>query len=197
MQNEIYIVAGAVVTALAAFVTAKITTGIQLDIARLNAEKDVKLQKDRLCDDRLRNELVLEREKLDVLHRTLSRIQLENSQTMSYFQSQSNMDVESFRVRYLDNCERFHESMAIVDIYYPNMREDLYHIYGQMNIFWGNQENLLRTDIKVNPDGWGSLLLKVLDAGEEIGKRTRNLKSEIADRARKLKEKIDSFSCQG
>jgi hypothetical protein len=197
MQNEIYIVAGAVVTALAAFVTAKITTGIQLDIARLNAEKDVKLQKDRLCDDRLRNELVLEREKLDVLHRTLSRIQLENSQTMSYFQSQSNMDVESFRVRYLDNCERFHESMAIVDIYYPNMREDLYHIYGQMNIFWGNQENLLRTDIKVNPDGWGSLLLKVLDAGEEIGKRTRNLKGEIADRARKLKEKIDSFSCQG
>ncbi|MDE1716250.1 hypothetical protein PWG14_27675 [Chromobacterium amazonense] len=194
MQNEIYIVAGAAVTALAAFVTAKITTGIQLDIARLNAEKDVKLQKDRLHDDRLKNELVVEREKLDILHRTLSRIQLENSQTMSYFQSQSNMNVESFRARYLDNCERFHESMAIVDIYYPKMRDDLYHIYGQMNIFWGNQENLLRTDIKTNPDGWSSLLCKVLDAGEEISKRTRNLKDEITDRARKLKERIDNFS---
>lgn len=192
MQNELYILAGATVGAVAAYVTAKITTGTQLNIARLNAEKDITLQRDRLLDDRFKNELSIERGKLDVLHRILSRIELENSQTMSYIQSDSNLGVEGFRTRYLENCERLHEALAIADIYYPKMSDRLRQIYGQSNIFWGNQENLLRTDIKTNREGWQSLLSKVLEASDAISTRARQLKGEIASRAKELSERISS-----
>lgn len=192
MPNELYILAGATVGAIAAYITAKITTNTQLQIARLNAEKDITLQRDRLLDDRFKNELSIERGKLDVLHRILSRIELENSQTMSYIQSDSNLGVEGFRTRYLENCERLHEAMAIADIYYPKMSDRLRQIYGQSNIFWGYQENLLRTDIKTNHQGWQSLLSKVLEASEAISTRTRQLKDEIASRAKELSEHISS-----
>lgn len=190
MPNEIYILAGAGVGAAAAYITAKITTASQLNIARLNANKDIRLQEDRLFDERLKNELLTERGKLDVLHRTLSRIELENSQTMSYMQSEAKLGIEDFRQRYLENCDRLHESMAIVDIYYPRMSESLQKIYGQMNIFWGSQENLLRTDIRTNKEGWNLLLSQVLDASKEIGKCTRQLKDEIAGHAKELSKNI-------
>jgi len=192
MQNELYILAGATVGAVAAYVTAKITTSTQLNIARLNAEKDITLQRDRLLDDRFKNELSIERGKLDVLHRILSRIELENSQTMSYIQSDSNLGVEGFRTRYLENCERLHEALAIADIYYPKMSDRLRQICGQSNIFWGNQENLLRTDIKTNREGWQSLLSRVLEASDAISTRARQLKDEIASRAKELSERISS-----
>lgn len=190
MPNELYILAGATVGAIAAYVTARVTTSTQLDIARLNAEKDITLQRDRLLDERFKNELSVERGKLDVLHRILSRIELENSQTMSYFQSDSKLGVEGFRTRYLENCERLHEAMSITDIYYPKMSDRLRQIYAQSNVFWGNQENLLRTDIKTNHQGWQSLLSKVLEACEAIGTRTRQLKDEIADRAKVFSDEL-------
>lgn len=190
MPSELYILVGATVGAVAAYVTAKVTSGTQLHIARLNAEKDITLQRDRLRDDRFKNELSIERGKLDTLHRILSRIELENSQTMSYIQSDSNLGVDGFRTRYLENCERLHEAMAIADIYYQKMSDRLRQIYGQSNVFWGNQENLLRTDIKTNNQGWQALLSKVLEASEAIGTRTRQLKDEIAGRAKELSEQI-------
>jgi len=98
MPNELYILAGATMGAVAAYITAKVTSGTQLDIARLNAEKDIALQRDRLRDDRFKNELSIERGKLDTLHRILSRIELENSQTMSYIQSDSDLGVDGLLI---------------------------------------------------------------------------------------------------
>ncbi|MFZ6845840.1 hypothetical protein [Undibacterium sp. RuTC16W] len=190
MTTELSILVGTVTGALAAYITAKVTTNTQLNIARGNADKDITLQRDRLKHDHFTNELSVERAKLDALHRILSRIELENSQTMSYIQSVSNLGVEDFRSRYLENCERLHEAMAIADIHYPEMSEKVCEIYGQSNIFWGNQENLLRTDIKANEFGWQTLLSKVLEASQAISTRARHLKFEIAHRAKELSGNI-------
>lgn len=191
MEKELYLFVAASIGALAAYVTAKITSGTQLAIAKLSAEKDITLQRDRLQDERVKDALSIERNKLDILHRTLSRISLENSQTMSYMQSDSNLSITDFRVRYLDNCDHLHEAMAIVDIYYPKMSDSLKKIYGQSNIFWGTQENLLRTDIKANPSGWKSILSEVLKAGESIQTLTRQLKEEVAYRAKELTANLE------
>ena len=110
----------------------------------------------------------------------------ENSQTMSYMQSDEGLSIADFRKRYLENCERLHEALAIVDIHYPKMSGSLREIYGKSNVFWGYQENLLRTDIKTNPSGWQAILSEVLKAGEAIGTRTRQLQEDIADRAKAL-----------
>ena len=188
MDKELYLLVGALVGAIAAYITAKVTTKAQLHIARLNADKDIVLQRDRLQDERARNELSVERGKLDILHRTLSRIALENSQTMSYMQSDESLSIADFRKRYLENCDRLHEAMAIVDIYYPKMSQALREIYSQSNVFWGYQENLLRTDINTNNAGWHAILAEVLKAGNAIGTNSRHLKDSVAERAKALAE---------
>lgn len=191
MEKEFYLLLGAAIGAVAAYITAKVTTKAQLNIAQLNTDKDIRLQWDRLKDDRVRSETSIERCKLDILHRTLSRIALENSQTMSYMQSEANFSIEKFRARFLDNCERLHEAMAIVDIYYPKMSNALKQIYGQSNIFWGYQENLLRTDIKTNPNGWSDILTKVLKAGNDIEIKSRDLKYDITERSKTLTSSLE------
>lgn len=87
MPKETYIFLGALVGAVAAYITAKITGNNQILITQKNADKDVLLQDKKLFDERVKSEISLEREKLEKLHIILSTIALENSQTMSYIQS--------------------------------------------------------------------------------------------------------------
>lgn len=188
MDKELYLFLGACVGALFAYVSAMIGARTQREVARLNANKDIALQRDRLNEDRRASELSVERDKLDALHRILSRIALENSQTMSNMQSSAKWTIADFRARNLENCDRLHEAMAIADIYYPQMGDSVREIYGQSNVFWGYQENLLQTDIKTNPSGWNAHLSAVLKAGDTIGERSRQLQGEISCRARQLSE---------
>lgn len=186
MPKEIYIVLGAVIGAIAAYITARITIKNQVRIAELNVEKDLRLQNDRLFDERLKAEVAKEREELKKLHLILSRVALETSQTMSYIQSDNNMKLNEFRERYLENCHRLHEAQAISDIFYPEMSESIREIYSQSNIFWGHQEGVLRTDIKENRQGWQSNLDEVLKSGKEVSNRSRNLQHQISKRSKEL-----------
>lgn len=85
MPKEMYILLGAIVGAMAAYVTARTTGKKQLEIAQLNADKELKLQENLLFDERLTSEVALERTKLETLHVILSKIALENSQTMRLY----------------------------------------------------------------------------------------------------------------
>lgn len=190
MDKEIYLFLGAAIGGLFAYVSAMVGARSQRDIARLNANKDIALQRDRLNEERYKNELTVEREKLDILHRILSKIALENSQTMSNMQSSAKLEVPAFRERYLENCGRLHEAMAIVDIYYPQMGGAIREIYSQSNVFWGYQENLLQIDLATNSTAWSSQLQEVLKACDVIGLRSGELKDQIAARAKQLTESI-------
>ena len=194
MPKEMYIFLGAVVGALAAYVTARITGRNQIKIAEISARKDIELQKDRLLDERTKFEVKLEREKLEILHMILSKISLENSQTMSYIQSDSDISLSEYRARYLENCARLHEAQAISDIYYPQMSESLGCIYGQTNVFWGSQEKVLRTDIKENKKIYSSCLQKVLKASEKISNQVKTLQFKITERSQELNEALHRTS---
>ncbi len=186
MPKEMYIFLGAMVGALAAYITARVTSNKQLEIAQLNAQKELKLQEELFFVERLKSEVTLERNKLEILHMILSKIALENSLTMSFIQSDSNMELEIFRERYLENCYRLHKAKAIVDIYYPEMSESVSRIYGQSNIFWGYQEGVLRTDIKKNKSVYQYNLDNVLKAGNEIAIDVKNLQYKIIHCSEKL-----------
>lgn len=193
MPKEIFILLGAVFTALVGFLAARFTSGVQLRIARENSEKDLKLQSDRLLDERVRAEVALEREKLEKLHKILSIISFENSQTMSYIQS-SDTELSSFRQRYIENCDRLHDALAISDLYYPKMSESIRKIFGESNCFWGYQEGVIKIDIKENEQGWQSNLAKVLDAGNEIYKHVKSLQYQIAERGKELNKALHRTS---
>lgn len=191
MDQTLPIFLGAAIGALGAYITTRVTTKNQLNIAHINAEKDIILQKGRLKDEREKNEISLKRTKLDILHRTLSKISLENSLTMSYMQSDEKWNVSDFRKRYLENCDRLHAAMAISDIYYPQMSTSLKRIYDQTNIFWGYQENLLRTDIKTNKIAWQENLSNVLKAGSEIEEKSLKIKEDIIEQSKHLSKIIE------
>ncbi|MCH2177021.1 MAG: hypothetical protein MK193_14965 [Lentisphaeria bacterium] len=101
MSKELYIFLGAIVGALAAYRTARVTGNKQLEIAKLNANKELQLQENLLVDERVKAEVIIERNKLETLHIILSQIALETSLTMSFIQSDSNMELKEFRTRYL------------------------------------------------------------------------------------------------
>ena len=193
MEKEAYIFLGAIVAAIIGYAAARLTSGVQLKIARDNSDKDLKLQSDRLADERLKSEISLEREKLERLHKILSAISFENSQTMSYIQS-SHTELSDFRRRYIDNCDRLHDALAITALYYPGMSESVRVIFGQANCFWGYQEGVIRIDIKENEQGWQSNLSKVLDAGTEINKRVKDLQYSIAERGKELNQALQRTS---
>ena len=189
-----YIFLGALVGALAAYITARITGRNQLKIAEISANKDLQLQEDRLLDDRIKSEVNLEREKLALLHVILSKIALENSQTMSYIQSNSKVSLTEYRDRYIDNCARLHEAQAISDIYYPEMSESLGTIYGQTNMFWGRQEGVLRTDIKEKEDVWSAHLQEALKASQKISSHVQQLQRKISERSQELNKALHRTS---
>lgn len=189
MLKEQYIFLGAALSALVAFLVARFTSGIQLKIAKENSEKDIRLQSERLFDERLKAEISLEREKLEKLHKILSVISFENSQTMSYIQS-SDTEIKEFRIRYIDNCGRLHDAAAISALYYPEMSESIKVIYGQSNTFWGHQEDIIRIDINENKQGWDSNLSIVLGAGKVINKHVKELQDKISKRGLELNKAI-------
>ncbi|TNL44670.1 hypothetical protein [Acinetobacter bereziniae] len=189
MEKEIYILLGATITALFGYMVARYTSGIQLKIAQKNSEKDIQLQLDRLANERLKDEVSLEREKLEILHKILSIISFENSQTMSYIKL-AETELTDFRKRYIENCNRLHDAHAITDLYYPEMSDSIRKIFGQANCFWGYQESVMQTDIKANNQGWHENLSKVLEAGKEINQHVQNLQYRIAERGRELNKAL-------
>lgn len=194
MANEAYVLLGAIVTAFVGFVAARFTSGVQLKISKENSEKDIQLQSYKLADERLKNEVSLEREKLEKLHKILSMVSFENSLTMSYIQSYEK-ELTDFRKRYIENSCRIHDALAITDLYYPDMSELIREIYGQTNCFWGYQEAVMQIDIKKNEQGWQSNLTKVLEAGTEINKRVKRLQYQISERGEKLNKALQLTSC--
>lgn len=195
LPKEMYVFLGAVIGAVAAYITTKITVRNQVRIAEITAQKDVALQSDRLLHERVMAEVAIEREELRKMHAILSRVALETSLTMSYMQSDNNMKLHEFRERYVESCHRLHEAKAISDIYYPEMSDSICKIYGQANVFWGHQESVLRTDIKHERGVWETSLSKVIKTGGEISSYSRVLQEKIATRGKELKnavgEKID------
>ncbi|MBJ9374359.1 hypothetical protein [Acinetobacter sp. TGL-Y2] len=184
-----YILLGATITALFGYIVARYTSGIQLKIAQKNSEKDIQLQLDRLANERLKDEVSLEREKLEILHKILSIISFENSQTMSYIKLPET-ELTDFRKRYIENCNRLHDAHAITDLYYPEMSDSIRKIFGQANCFWGYQESVMQIDIKANNQGWHENLSKVLEAGKEINQHVQNLQYRIAERGRELNKAL-------
>ena len=165
MERELVILITVLIAALAAYITAKVTSRNQLRIAEVAAKKDLEIHLSSILDAREQKEIALLRKKLESLHNTLSKVALENSKTVSFIQSDANIPIDNFRSRYLENCELFHKAQSIAAIYYPEMATRLNEIYSASNVFWGHQEGVLQIDIKdINYDirQHGKALTKLL-----------------------------------
>lgn len=196
MSKELYLLFGAMVGAIAAYITTKITTANHLRIAKINVHKDLNLQEGKIANEQLKEEVNLERDKLGELHKILSDIAYENSMTASYIDADEEIELSQFRKKYRDNCSRLHEALAIADLFYPELSDDVREIYGQTNMFWGGQDNYLKVD-KANGDTKIRQFHreKTIKAGGEIGSMVLSLQYRISTIGTNLKEQIWR-SCQ-
>ncbi|EGQ9478361.1 hypothetical protein DC894_RS23360 [Vibrio parahaemolyticus] len=194
MDREIYILISVFLVAVAAYITARVTSTSQQRIAQINAEKDLRIHESTISDERIKLEIALRREKLEELHSILSKIALENSQTVSFIQSDEKLELSEFRKRYLSNCELIHKAEAIAAIYYPEMTGRIEKIYGCSNLFWGYQEGVLRTDINEKREIWHTNLEKVIEAGREISSNANSIKQDIENKGSALNKAFKSDS---
>jgi hypothetical protein len=79
-----------------------------------------------------------------------------------------------------------HEALAIIDMNFPDMFDTIREIYGLTNVYWGYQEQMLKTDLyNTNKKNWEYCSKEVLDASKQINslvtKLQRKLSEEIAD----------------
>ena len=193
VPKEIFLFLGAIVGGVAAYITAKVTGRNQIEIAKLNAERDFRIQENTLFHERIKAEVALKREKLEEVHKILSKMAMENSLTLSYMKSSSeDKDIEKYRKRYLDNCERLHEAIAICDIFFSDMTKKLKDIYSAANIFWGHQENLMRLDIRENKEGWDINLNHVLEQSKRVAELVREAQDELAQKGMELNKALHS-----
>ncbi len=158
--------------------------------AKLNADKDIRLQRERLSDERTKIEVALERENMCAIHRALSKIAFENSLTMSVIQSDSELTIAEFRVRYVENCDRLHAAMATSAVYYPAMTSRLRAIFGEANKFWGYQEIVLRADYETDRHAAQAARNKVFEACEEIDRLVSAVQGEIEQRSQYLTNRL-------
>ena len=180
MPKEIFLLLGAVVGAIAAYITTKMTSRYQMDIAKLNARKDFLIQANLAYEERMRREVDLQRSKLEELHKILSLIAMENSLTVSYIQSTTDdKSLTEYRNRYLENSKKMHQAMAITDLFYPELTKLLRKIYAKTNIFWGHQEKVIQLNPQKNNSAWENNLSEVIKAAEEIAQLVGELQVQI------------------
>ncbi len=187
IPKEAYLVFGAVITAFVALIVAQFNGSTQFKIAMQNSQKDIQLQTDRLAEERLKNEVALQREKLEKLHKILSNIAFENSLTMSFLHLEE-FNVSNFRKKFIENCDKLNEALAITDLYSPDLSEDVRVIFGKANLFWGHQDIAMQPENKAKEQP--ILINEVRLAGIEINKRVEFLQNQIAEKGKALEKKM-------
>lgn len=82
------------------------------------------------------------------------------------------------------------DARAIIAIYFLDMIEEVERLYAQTNLFWGCQEDVLRTDSRTDTEVYVSKLGKVGSTVDEVSKLVLSLKNKIIDQAKLTKNKL-------
>lgn len=191
MNNSIAALVGGVVGSTLTLVSSWISSATQKKIAAIHAEKEMAIHVSKIRSERLVDNVKYEREKLERLHKILSLIAFENSQTCSFIDSDGGLGVTEFWKRYRENCIRMDEASAIIDMHYPELAESMRKIYSQANVFWGSQEGVLRTDIKTASDVWQMNLSHVLDAAQVVNEHVSRVQHKIRSRSKDLIQSLE------
>lgn len=162
-------------------------------VARINAEKDLRVQRDKSTTERVLAEAANRRAKLEELHLIVSRAGWENSQTMSYLDQAEKLDVSEMRSRYKELNALMFNASRIVDMYYPRLSAPMDAIIGQTSMFWGSHEPLLRDDF-VDPAARQSHRNRVAEAAMEISRLAGEMHNAIAEASKEIDRSLLAYS---
>lgn len=93
----------------------------------------------------------------------------------------SGMSEKEYDKKYFSYCDKFDEIRSMVGLSFPELSENLDNIYGQMNIFWGNFNNLLRLNRLNKPyEAQKNWHQGAFDAAQEINILITQTKKQLA-----------------
>lgn len=128
------------------------------------------------------------------VHELMSMLAANYSQTRSYMDWTDKISRSEFRRIYNEDCNKVHKLLFIAEVHFSNykdhsrnIKEEINAIYGHMNVFWENQEELLRNDEIENEQhrerSRSSRLEKVVEASLKIGTCSMKAQRELAQLA--------------
>lgn len=180
ISKEILAFLGAIIAGGAGFLAARLTSKVQFEIAKLNCEKDIKLQSERITNETTQKSLSILMKKLEELHKILSNIAIENSLTMSCIQSSESILLTEYESRYIENINQISEALAITDLYFDFMSERVKKLYGFANCFWGYQTNI-KSVAKDSNKNTLDMQIKLIEEIIQIASNTRKLTVELQE----------------
>ena len=132
---------------------------------------------------------------------TASKMAKEYSHTRSHFDWTDMIDRTAFRSKYMEDCNEVNKSIAITDVYLAEYKEhrfdisdNLARIYGNMNCFWGDQEELLRNeevDAEHREAHKSTHIMGIIQASRKISECATKVQRKIVEIVAILKEDQD------
>lgn len=165
---------------ISAILSALITSII--NIKTLKENNNFQINRDEHIYQREVEKTRKEQTKKDLIevYKNLCLLQREFSLTSMNIDWSANIHEQEYNKKYFELCNSFDNSRATIAISFPELLSDFDKVYGEMNIYWGNFNNLLRQN----------RLGKTLEEQAHWHQQTFDISQEIVQLIQDIKYKL-------
>ena len=177
MDNLIKEILLIILAPAAAIITSCLNSRSTLKSIKIN--NDFQISRDERLFQKELEKIKLEQTRLDLLHvyKNLCLLQREFSLTSMNIDWEDNLHEQEYNKKYFKLCNSFDNSRAIIAISYPELLSEFDDIYGKMNIYWGNFNNLLRKNrLDKSYESQYSWHQETFEASQEIVRKIQEVK---------------------
>ena len=177
MIEGIFVLLGAFIMGAFTYLSNKIQIKNKYDIEKLKIEKEQ--------NENLRKEKLLA---IKEINNVAGQFERYISLIQSNIESSIKMNVNDFHLQYLERDKKIVEIQTLASIYFPDLLGNVRELFGVHSRYWGNQNVLLRIDIKEDFEGYKSMLKPIIELGEEAFAITKEIRDQLSKKAEALRE---------
>ena len=179
---------GAIIGGFFTLRVTKINNISQLERDKENHKKDYDIEKLKIEKEQkesLRKEKLLA---IKEINNVAGQFERYISLIRSNIESSIKMNVNDFHLQYLERDKKIVEIQTIASMYFPDLLENIMKLFGVHSRYWGNQNILLRIDVKEDFEGYKSMLKPIIELGEEAFAITKEIRDQLSKKAEALRE---------
>ena len=177
MIERIFALLGALIMGAFTYLSSKIQIKNNYDIEKLKIEKEQK--------ESLRKEKLIA---IKEINNVAGHFERYISLIRSNIESSIKMNVNDFHLQYLERDKKIVEIQTLASMYFPDLLENVRKLFGVHSRYWGNQNILLRIDVKEEFEGYKSMLKPIIELGEEAFAITKEIRNQLSKKAEALRE---------
>lgn len=179
---------GAIIGGFFTLRVTKINNISQLERDKENHKKDYYIEKLKIEKEQkesLRKEKLLA---IKEINNVAGQFERYISLIRSNIESSIKMNVNDFHLQYLERDKKIVKIQTLASMYFPDLLENVRKLFGVHSRYWGNQNILLRIDVKEDFEGYKSMLKPIIELGEEAFAITKEIRDQLSKKAEALRE---------